>query len=48
MIKLTTPEADKSQEETLEQREISEKEAQRTRDQLNKGSTGDYIRDKDI
>ena len=37
-----------AKEETLEQREISEKEAQRVRDQLNKGSTGDYIRNKDI
>ena len=37
-----------AREETLEQREISEQEAQRVRDQLNKGSTGDYIRDKDI
>ena len=37
-----------AKEETLEQREISDKEAQRVRDQLNKGSTGDYIRDKDI
>ena len=37
-----------AKEETLEQREISDKEAQLVRDQLNKGSTGDYIRDKDI
>lgn len=37
-----------AKEETVEQRATSEQEGQRVREQLNKGSTGDYIRNKDI